>query len=377
MSDIGSIVLPDQLVPADGRFGSGPALIRGAAVERLAEVADRYLGTSHRREGVRSVVADIRAGMASLYGLPDRYEVALGVGGATMFWEVAGHSLIAARSQHLSIGEFSSKFAAAVAGMDHLDEPSVITAPPGSAAAATPDPEVDTFALIHNETSTGVMPPLVRVQPDALVLVDATSAAGAVRVDPGVFDAYYFSPQKAFGSEGGLWVALCSPAAVSRVEQLATERSISPMASLQVALENSRQNQTYNTPALATLFLLSDQISWLAAHGGLEWAETQTRASSSIVYEWAEASPYATPFVKDVSLRSPTVVTVDLGEAVSAEAIAAVLRANGIVDLLGYRKIGQNQLRVATFPSIEPSDVERLVAAIDYVVDQGAERIPE
>ena len=372
MSDIDSIVLPDELIPTDGRFGSGPALIRDHAVARLAEVAGHYLGTSHRREGIKRVVADIRKGTASLYGLKNGYEVALGVGGATMFWEVAAHSLVASRSEHLSIGEFSSKFAAVVAGMDHLREPMIITAPPGTAAAPVADPAVDAFAVIHNETSTGVMPPLSRTQPDALVLVDGTSAAGAVPVDPALFDVYYYSPQKAFGSEGGLWVALCSPDAVSRAEKLAAERSISPMSSLQVALENSRQNQTYNTPALATLFLLADQISWIDAQGGLAWAESRSRASSSIVYQWAESSPYATPFVKDPDLRSPTVVTVDLDEPVSAEAVAAVLRANGIVDLLGYRKIAQNQLRMATFPNIEPSDVERLVAAIDFVVERGA-----
>ncbi len=372
MSDVDSIVLPDELIPTDGRFGSGPALIRDHAVTRLAEMAAHYLGTSHRREGVKRVFADIREGTASLYGLEDGYEVALGVGGATMFWEVAAHSLVASRSQHLSIGEFSAKFAAVVAGMSHLEEPMIITAPVGSAAAPVPDPGIDAFALIHNETSTGVMAPLSRTQPGALVVVDGTSAAGAVPVDPAVFDVYYFSPQKAFGSEGGLWLALCSPAAVRRAERLATERSISPMSSLQVALENSRQNQTYNTPALATLFLLADQISWIDAKGGLEWAEARSRASSSIVYQWAESSPYAAPFVKDPDLRSPTVVTVDLDEAVSAEAVAAVLRANGIVDLLGYRGIARNQLRIATFPSIEPSDVERLVAAIDFVVEGGA-----
>ena len=368
MSDIDSTSLPDHLLPSDGRFGSGPALIRGDAVARLADVADHYLGTSHRREGVKRVVRDIRMGVASLYGLPDGHEVALGVGGATMFWEVAAHSLIEHKSQHLSIGEFSAKFAAVVPGMSHLEKPTIITAPAGSAAAPMSDPEIDAFALIHNETSTGVIAPLSRPQPGALVLVDGTSAAGAVPVEPAVFDVYYFSPQKAFGSEGGLWLALCSPDAASRAERLATERTISPMSSLQVALENSRQDQTYNTPALATLFLLADQISWIDANGGLAWAEARSRASASIVYQWAESSPYATPFVTEPDLRSPTVVTVDLDEAVSAEAVAAVLRANGIVDVLGYRKIGHNQLRIATFPGIEPSDVERLVAAIEFVV---------
>ena len=372
MTELHSIVLPPHLIPTDGRFGSGPAQIRSDAVARLAAVADRYLGTSHRRDGVRSVVADIRSGIAELYELPDGFEVVLGVGGATMFWEVAAHSLISRKSQHISIGEFSSKFAAVVSAMGHLDQPDVVAAEPGSAATPVPDGGVDCYALIHNETSTGVMAPLVRPDtPGALVLIDATSAAGAVRIGVEVFDAYYFSPQKAFGSEGGLWVSLCSPAALHRVESLAAERSIPPMSSLHIAVENSRLNQTYNTPSLATLFLLADQVAWLSEKGGLAWAEERTRASSSIVYDWAEASDYATLFVENPSLRSPTVVTVDLNESVSAEAVAAALRANGIVDVLGYRKIAQNQLRVATFPNIEPGDVERLVGGIDFIVDQG------
>lgn len=371
MTERDPIVLPDHLLPSDGRFGSGPALVRGAAVDRLAAVADHYLGTSHRRQGVRSVVADIQTGLQGLFGLPDGYEVVLGVGGATMFWEVAATSLISRRSQHLSIGEFSSKFAAVVGGSDHLEAPVVIAAPPGSAAEPVADASVDSYALIHNETSTGVMPPLLRPEgATGLVLVDGTSAAGAVVVDPESFDAYYFSPQKAFGSEGGLWVALCSPAALERAEELAGVRSIPPMSSLQIAVDNARLNQTYNTPALATLFLLADQIGWLNAQGGLEWAETRVRTSSSIAYEWAESSPYTAPFVVDQMLRSPTVVTIDIDESVSTEDIAATLRANGIVDVLGYRKIAQNQLRIATFPNIEPTDVERLVAAVDYVVER-------
>ncbi len=371
MSDLDSIIIPQELMPSDGRFGSGPALVRGAAVDRLAAVAGTYLGTSHRREGVRRVVRSIRTGLAELYELPSRYDVVLGVGGATMFWEVAAHSLIGQKSQHVSIGEFSEKFAAVVATMQHLDNPAVIAAPPGSATTPVADDTVDTYALIHNETSTGVLAPLVRPDDgDAVLLVDGTSAAGAVRVDSRAFDAYYFSPQKAFGSEGGLWIALCSPAAVDRIERMASERSIPPMSSLQIALENSRQDQTYNTPSLATLFLLSDQIDWLTAQGGLAWAEQRARSSSGIVYAWAEASSYATPFVTDAAVRSPTVTTVDLDESVAAEDVASVLAANGIVDVLGYRKLGHNQLRIATFPNVDPADVERLTGAVDYIVSR-------
>lgn len=371
MTDLDPIVLPDHLIPRDGRFGSGPALVRSSSVDHLAAVADDYLGTSHRRQGVRSVVADIRSGLDALFALPDGYEVVLGVGGATMFWEVAAHSLIGRRSQHLSIGEFSSKFAAVVGGMSHLDDPSVIEAPPGSAATPVVDDAIDAYAMIHNETSTGVMPALLRPEGvTGLILVDGTSAAGAVEVDPGAFDAYYFSPQKAFGSEGGLWVALCSPAALERVEELAATRAISPMSSLQIAVDNSRLNQTYNTPALATLYLLADQIAWISRRGGLAWAEARSRSSSGIAYAWAEASPYAAPFVGEKTLRSPTVVTIDLDDTVSAEEVAATLGANGIVDVLGYRKIASNQLRIATFPNIDPDDVERVVGAIDYIVDR-------
>ncbi len=371
MSDLDSIIIPPELMPSDGRFGSGPALVRSAAVDRLAAVAGTYLGTSHRHEGVRRVVRSIRTGLAELYELPSRYHVVLGVGGATMFWEVAAHSLIAQKSQHVSIGEFSEKFAAVVATMPHLDNPAVIAAPPGSATTPVADDTVDTYALIHNETSTGVLAPLVRPDDgDAVLLVDGTSAAGAVRVDSRAFDAYYFSPQKAFGSEGGLWIALCSPAAVDRIERMASERSIPPMSSLQIALENSRQDQTYNTPSLATLFLLSDQIDWLTAQGGLAWAEQRARSSSGIVYAWAEASSYATPFVTDAAMRSPTVTTVDLDESVAAEDVASVLAANGIVDVLGYRKLGHNQLRIATFPNVDPADVERLTGAVDYIVSR-------
>jgi phosphoserine aminotransferase len=364
------ISLPPELLPADGRFGSGPALVRPESVKRLDAIASHYLGTSHRRDGVRRVVDDIRSGLRTLYGLPDDYEVVLGVGGATMFWEVAARSLIARRSQHVSIGEFSSKFAAVVASLPDLEPPMVISAPPGSAAMPVPDADVDAFGLIHNETSTGVMAPLSRPQAEGLTLVDGTSAAGAVPVDPALFDAYYFSPQKAFGSEGGLWIALCSPTAIERAESLAAERNLTPMTSLQVAIENSRLNQTYNTPALATLFLLADQIDWINAQGGLEWTEQRSRTSSSIVYNWAEATDYTTPFVSDPTVRSPTVATVDLDDTASAQDVADVLAAHGVVDVLGYRKIAQNQLRIAAFPNIEPDDVARLVAAVDYIVER-------
>lgn len=368
MTDPGDIRIPDELLPSDGRFGSGPSRVRVDAVESLAATGSSYLGTSHRREGVRSVVRSIRRGLAALYALPESYEVVLGIGGATAFWDAAAFGLVEQRSQHAVFGEFSAKFAAVTTGAPWLEEPEVVESEPGTHPLPIPDPEVDAFCLTHNETSTGVMMPVVRPRSDdALVLVDATSVAGAVPVDPLEFDAYYFSPQKAFGSEGGLWVSLCSPGAVTRIAALDEERWIPPFSRLQLAVDNSRKDQTYNTPALATLYLLDDQIRWILERGGIEWASDHCSRVSGVVYAWAEASDYAEPFVSIPDQRSITTVTVDLTPDLAAEAVVAALAANGIVDVSGYRKLGRNQLRVATFPGTPAEDVERLVAAIDHV----------
>jgi phosphoserine aminotransferase len=365
------ITVPPDRLPADGRFGSGPSKVRAEAVADLARTAGGYLGTSHRRPGVRSVVGRIRSGLAQLFSLPGEYEVLLGNGGATAFWDAAAFGLIERRSQHLSFGEFSAKFAAAVAGAPHLEAPEVIESAPGTCPEPKAHPGVDTYALTHNETSTGVAAPVERPEGagDALVLVDATSAAGGIRVDPAQFDAYYFSPQKCFAGDGGLWLALCSPAALERVRRLAAERWAPPFLSLALAVENSRLDQTYNTPALATLFLLADQVDWLLHQGGLDWAAGRCEASSAIVYRWAQTHPLATPFVTDPVLRSPVVATVDLDPAVDAGTVSKVLRRNGVVDTESYRKLGRNQLRIACFPAIEPDDVAQLTRALDYVIE--------
>jgi phosphoserine aminotransferase len=365
-----NIELPPDLRPRDGRFGSGPSKVRPEALAALAATGAGYMGTSHRREGVRSVVRRIRGRLADLYGLPDGYEVALGNGGASLFWDAATFCLIERRSQHLVFGEFSAKFAAAAASAPHLAEPDVIETAPGTHPWPKPADDVDTYALTHNETSTGVMMPVERPETtgSALVVVDATSAAGGLRVDPRQFDAYYFSPQKAFGSDGGLWLALLSPAAVERIERLCADRWVPAMLDLSVALANSRQDQTLNTPALATLFLLDHQLGWMLDNGGLEFAAGRCDRSAAIVYGWAEASSYANPFVTDPAQRSRTVATVDLDPAVDAATVSAVLRRNGIVDTEPYRKLGRNQLRIALFPAVDPEDVEVLTRAIDHVV---------
>jgi phosphoserine aminotransferase len=373
-ADIPQITIPADLLPADGRFGSGPSKVRPEAVAALAEAAKGYLGTSHRRPGVRQVVGRVREGLGQLLGLPSGYEVLLGNGGATAFWDAAAFGLIETRSQHLSFGEFSAKFAAVVRGAPHLDEPDVIEAPPGTCPDPVPRADVDVYALTHNETSTGVVAPVLRPRGvdgdrNALVVVDATSAAGGVPVEPGEFDVYYFSPQKCFASDGGLWLAACSPAGVERLERLAASgRWAPPSLSLLLALENSRQDQTYNTPALATLFLLAHQIEWILGHGGLEWSAARSATSSQILYRWAEAHPLASPFVADPVRRSPVMATIDLDPAVDADVVSVVLRRNGIVDTESYRKLGRNQLRIACFPAIEPDDVARLTGALDHVI---------
>lgn len=369
--EVPSISLPADLLPGDGRFGSGPSKVRDEAVARLGEVASGYLGTSHRKPGVKTVVARVREGLAELFDLPEGYEVLLGNGGTTAFWDAAAFHLVERASQHLAFGEFSSKFARGVADAPHLDEPEVLEAPFGTCPAPVARDGVDAYALTHNETSTGVAAPVERpAGAEGLVLVDATSAAGGIPVDPAEFDVYYFAPQKCFASDGGLWLALCSPAAIERIERLAASRWAPPFLDLSVALQNSRKDQTYNTPALATLFLLAEQVDWMLGNGGLEWATRRCATSAAHLYGWAEASDYASPFVTDEALRSPVTGTVDLDDSVDASTVSAVLREHGIVDTESYRKLGQNQLRVAMFPGIEPDDVATLTAAIDHVVDQ-------
>lgn len=361
--------IPAELLPRDGRFGCGPSLVQTAWLERLAATGSSYMGTSHRRPGVRTVVGRIREGLGELFGLPDGYEVVLGNGGATCFWDMAVFGLIERRSQHLSFGEFSSKFAASVSSAPHLEAPMVIEAEPGTHPDPRPDPSIDVYALTHNETSTGVTMPIERVDDTGLVVVDATSAAGGVRVDPAAFDAYYFSPQKAFASDGGLFVALCSPAALERIERIAASgRWIPPFLSLAIAVDNSRKQQTYNTPSLATVFLLDQAVTWIVENGGLEFSAARCDANAAVLYSWAERSEFAMPFVTDPARRSPVTGTVDFVEDVSADRVAEILRANGVVDTESYRKLGRNQLRIGLWPSIDTSDLETLTASIDYVV---------
>ncbi len=368
------IVLPPELLPSDGRFGSGPSKVRVAAVAALAGRAGDYLGTSHRQATVKSVVGRARAGLAELFSLPDGYEILLGNGGTTTFWDAATFGLVDARTQHLVCGEFSSKFAAATSAAPFLDDPEVIESPPGTHPSPRASGAVDAYCWPHNETSTGVMLPVTRPDgagTDQLVLVDATSGAGGLRFDPTQVDVYYFAPQKSFGSDGGLWLAAVSPAAVARIERIAASDRWTPASlDLGIALEQSRLDQTYNTPALATLFLLADQVDWMLGQGGLEWAASRCDRSAETLYGWAEASAVATPYVAKPDERSHVVGTVDFVDGVDAAAIAAALRANGIVDTEPYRKLGRNQLRVAMFPAVEPDDVAILTRAIDYVVGE-------
>jgi phosphoserine aminotransferase len=366
------ILIPADLLPGDGRFGSGPSKVRTESVAALAEGAPAYLGTSHRQPGVRSVVGRIRSGLAELFSLPDGYQVVLGNGGATTFWDVATFCLIERRSEHLSFGEFSSRFAATVAAAPHLEPPEVLESPPGTHPVPVAMDGIDTYALTQNETSTGVSMDITRPEgtaPGALVVVDGTSAAGGLRLDPSEADAYYFSPQKCFAADGGLWVALLSPAAAERAVRIAaTGRWVPPSLDLLIAVENSSNDQTYNTPALATLFLFADQLEWLLVNGGLEWSASRCDRSAEILYGWAETSEYAAPFVAKPDERSHVVGTVDFDPRVDAAAVARTLRANGILDTEPYRKLGRNQLRVGLYPAIEPDDVAALTACVDYVV---------
>src|SRR3954468_9439799 len=368
------IAIPADLLPRDGRVGSGPSKISPEAVEALAKSASEYLGTSHRQAAVRFTVSALRNGLAELLNVPDGYEILLGNGGTTTFWDASVFGLIERRSQHLSFGEFSSKFAAAVNAAPFLDEPSVISSDPGTHPSAVADADVDAYALTHNETSTGVMMELSRpagALDGQLVLVDATSAAGGLRVDLNEVDVYYFAPQKNLGSDGGLWLAAASPAAIERIERLAaSDRWIPPSLDLKIALDNNRLDQTYNTPALATIFLAAQQVDWINGNGGLEWAASRCDRSAEIIYGWAERASFATPFVTDLVERSHVVATIDFDESIDATALSTVLRRNGIVDTDSYRKLGRNQLRLALFPAIEPDDITALTKCIDFAVQQ-------
>jgi phosphoserine aminotransferase len=370
-SATGTAQIPADLKPADGRFGCGPSKVRPEALERLAGQS-ALMGTSHRQKPVRDLVGRVRSGLAELFGLPDGYEIALGNGGTTAFWDAAAAWLVRDRSLHLIYGEFSQKFAKVTAGAPFLADPIVVEADPGDAPAPVADPTADAIAWAHNETSTGVMVPVVRPNgaADALVLVDATSGAGGLPLDASQADVYYFAPQKAFGADGGLWLAALSPAAIARIGELdgAAGRWQPAFLSLQTALENSRKEQTYNTPALATLLLLADQVEWMLAGGGLGWCVERTSASSGHLYGWAERSEFASPFVTDPAKRSLVVGTIDFDDSIDAAVIAATLRANGIVDVEPYRKLGRNQLRIGMFPAVEPADVEALTACVDWVV---------
>ena len=366
-----TLTIPSSLLPADGRFGCGPSKVRPEQLEYLATTGAALLGTSHRQAPIKDMVGRVRSGLSELFRLPDGYEVVMGNGGSTAFWDAAAFSLIEKRSEHLTFGEFGSKFAASAEAAPFIDAPYVINAAAGSRAEVEIVDGVDLYAWPHNETSTGVMAPVTRVAADgALTVIDATSAAGGIDFDVTESDVYYFAPQKNFASDGGVWFALMSPAAIERVERIAASgRYIPEFLSIKNAVDNSRLNQTLNTPALTTLLLLENQTDWILENGGLAWADARTRESSSALYDWADASAYATPFVTNPDHRSQVVVTVDFDESVDAMAVAAVLRANGIVDTDSYRKLGRNQLRVATFVAIDPADVRQLIASIDYVVE--------
>jgi phosphoserine aminotransferase len=374
VSDIPQITIPAHLLPADGRFGSGPSKVRPEAVQALADVAGTYLGTSHRQATVKDVVGRLRDGISQLFSLPDGWEVVLGNGGTTVLWDALCFGLVDNQSQHLSFGEFSSKFAACVAAAPWLGEPEVIESPTGTHPAAVGRPGVDTYALTHNETSTGVRAPIVRpasADAGSLVAVDATSAAGGIRFDPNECDVYYFAPQKALASDGGLWLAACSPAALDRIGRIAaSDRYIPASLNLATARDNSSKNQTYNTPALATVFLAVQQVEWILANGGLEFSAGRCDTSAATIYGWAEAHALATPFVANPDERSTVVATIDFDDSVDANVLAGVLRANGIVDTDSYRKLGRNQLRIALFPAIDPEDVAALTGCIDYLIGE-------
>ncbi|PXY30953.1 phosphoserine transaminase [Prauserella muralis] len=373
MSEAAELTLPADLKPSDGRFGCGPSKVRQEQLASLAKEGANVLGTSHRQKPVKSLVGRVRSGLAELFGLPDGYEVVLGNGGTTAFWDAAAFGLVRERAQHFAYGEFSSKFATVTDKAPFLAESTVVKSDPGTAPEIAYQQGADIVAWAHNETSTGVAVPVRRPEGSdgALVTIDATSGAGGLPVKAEDFDVYYFAPQKSFASDGGLWIALMSPAALDRVGELGSSgRWVPEFLSLTTALDNSRKDQTYNTPAVATLFLLADQIEWMLANGGLSWTTSRTRDSSTRLYEWAEKTGYTTPFVTDPALRSQVVGTVDFADDVDASAVAKTLRANGIVDVEPYRKLGRNQLRVGMFPAIEPDDVTALTQCIEWVVER-------
>ena len=369
-----AIRIPADLLPVDGRFGSGPSKVRREQVTGLLDVWQTYLGTSHRQKTVKSQVGRLRGGLSQLFSLPEGYEVVLGNGGSTAFWDIATFGLIRDRAQFLSFGEFGAKFAQAAKEAPHLGEPTVIKAEPGDAPNFSAEAGIDAYCSPHNETSTGVIVTPQRVagaDADALVMFDATSGAGGLPLDPTQVDVYYFAPQKSFGSDGGLWLALMSPAAIARVEEISASGRWTPaFLDVKTAIDNSRQDQTYNTPALATIYLMAEQVDWFLANGGLDWCTKRTSESSGVLYGWAEASDFATPFVTDPAKRSAVVATIDFDDSIDATAVTAALRANGIVDTEPYRKLGRNQIRVAVFPAVEPDDVRQLTRSIDYVVGQ-------
>ncbi len=375
-TDPRSIRISSNLLPADGRFGCGPSKVRPEQMAALAAAGPALMGTSHRQAPVKNLVGSVRSGLFQLFGLPDDWEIVLGNGGSTVFWDVATFGLVENRSQHLVFGEFSSKFAEAVAAAPHLGEPTVVKTDPGTHPTATAEAGIDTYALTHNETSTGVMMPLVRPsgRDDALVVVDATSAAGGLLWNPAEVDVYYFAPQKCFASDGGLWFAACSPRALERIEKIsASKRWIPASLDLKIALDNSKANQTYNTPALGTLVMLDAQVKWMNEIGGLSACNARSAKSSSTLYSWAESRAWASPFVSNPAQRSQVVGTIDIASpadgGVDANDICAALRANGVVDTDSYRKLGRNQLRVGMFPAIDPEDVQALTACIDVVVE--------
>ena len=374
MANFPEIVIPADLLPVDGRFGAGPSKVRPEQIQALVEKSVSVMGTSHRQKPVKNEVAALRTGLAKMFSIPAGYEVVIGNGGTTAFWEIATFGLIRDRAQFLTFGEFGSKFASSAKAAPFLGEQSVIKSEPGDAPAFAAEAGLDAYCTPHNETSTGVAIPPVRpagADKDALVLIDATSGAGGLPVDLSQVDVYYFSPQKCFASDGGLFVAIMSPAAIARAEEVkASGRYIPAFLDLMTAIENSRLDQTYNTPALATILMMNEQIKWFNSNGGLDWCVSRTKESSDAIYEWALASEHATPFVADPAKRSQVVATVDFDESIDAEVVAKVLRANGVVDTEPYRKLGRNQLRISVFPAVEPSDVRQLLKCIDFVIAQ-------